>query len=328
MAEGNIGISWTDEAMNSLFGCQECSKGCDHCYARMRVYRFSRDKKRANRDKRYSGLVEISKRPLSRDSVESGKKDLRFTGKILFNPAKLYAFDNKSHFPRSLVFVDEFSDLLHRAVPMDVILEHFRVFRGATGRQFQILTKRANRLGELDAAVIKAFGEWPQNVWMGVSVCTPQKGELKKIAALAKIHARIKWVSFEPWLSDSKMALEEACPNLADLLGDSGITWSVIGGESGSKKDSRLMAFEDAQYLFSSSEEAACRVHFKQLGTQLAIKRGVYGIGDHRAKGGNLEQIPPNLRKREWPENVSWDAPEYDPSFELHFDKKKWIQFE
>ena len=325
MAKGNIGISWTNEAMNSLVGCQECSQGCDRCYAKMRVYRFSTNRV-TKRDNRYSDLVEIVRNPALRDGVEEEKQSLRFTGRILFNPAKMYEFV-KNTVPGNLVFVDEFSDLLHKAVPMEVILEHFRVFRNAFDLQFQVLTKRANRLKELNDAVIKEFGEWPQNVWMGVSVCTRAKGELNKIAALGKTQARIKWVSFEPWISDPEMALEEACPNLAGLLGESGIAWSVIGGESGSKKESRIMTLEDAQYLFSSSEHAGCKLHFKQLGTKLAINLGVYGIGDHRAKGGNLKQIPPNLRERDWPENLTWDVPKYDLSFEPRFDPKKLIKF-
>ena len=325
MAKGNIGISWTNEAMNSLVGCQECSRGCDGCYARMRVYRFSKAS-RTNHDDRYSDLVEMVQKPALRDGITAEKGELRFTGRILFNPAKMYAF-LRNNAPGNLVFVDEFSDLLHSAVPMDVILEHFRVFRGVPWLQFQVLTKRANRLKELNAAVMKEFGEWPQNVWMGVSVCTQAKGELNKIAALGTTQARIKWVSFEPWISDPKMALEEACPNLAGLLGDGGIAWSVIGGESGSKEKSRIMTLEDAQYLFSSSKQAGCSLHFKQLGTQLAIRLGVYGVGDHRGKGGNLKQIPANLRERDWPENMTWDIPEGDLDFVPRFDPKKWIKF-
>ena len=325
MAKSNIGISWTDEAMNSLVGCQECSRGCDSCYAKMRVYRFSKNGV-ANRDNRYSDLVEMVRKPALRGGVDEKKQELRFTGRILFNPAKMYQF-LKNDDPGNLVFVDEFSDLLHQAVPMEVILEHFCVFRSVFWLQFQILTKRANRLEELNNAVIKEFGEWPQNVWMGVSVCTQAKGELNKIAALGKTQARIKWVSFEPWISDQEMALEDACPNLAGLLGESGIAWSVIGGESGSKKKSRLMTLEDARYLFSSSKDAGCSLHFKQLGTQLAMNLGVYAIGDHRAKGGNLEQIPVDLRKQDWPENLIWDAPKYDPAFKPRFDPKKWIKF-
>jgi len=325
VAKDNIGISWTNEAMNSLVGCQECSRGCDQCYARMRVYRFSKASV-TNHDNRYSDLVEMVRKPALPDGDEEEKQELRFTGRILFNPAKMYQF-LRNNAPGNLVFVDEFSDLLHSAVPLDVILEHFRVFRGVPWLQFQVLTKRASRLNELNAAVIKEFGEWPQNVWMGVSVCTQAKGELNKIATLGKTQARIKWVSFEPWISDPRIALEEACPNLAGLLGDGGIAWSVIGGESGSKQESRLMTLEDAQYLFSSSEHAGCSLHFKQLGTKLAINLGAYGIGDHRAKGGDLEQIPSKLRVRDWPEDLMWGVPKDDPPFQPRFDPKKWIRF-
>lgn len=271
MTEGNIGISWTDEAMNSLVGCKECSLGCDKCYARMRIYRFSKCSV-TNSDYRYSDLVKMVPKLSVQSDDEAEKEHLRFTGKIL-------------------------------------------------------LTKRAHRLAELNAAVIKEFGEWPQNVWMGVSVCTRAKVELNKIAALGKTQARIEWVSFEPWVSDPKMALEEACPNLAGLLSESGIAWSVIGGESGSKKKSRLMTLEDARYLFSSSKDAGCSLHFKQLGTKLAMNLGVYALGDHRAKGGNLEQIPVDLRKRDWPENLISDAPKYSLAFKPRFDPKKWITF-
>lgn len=172
---------------------------------------------------------------------------------------------------------------------------------------------------------MQEFGEWPPNVWMGVSVCTREKGELNKIVALGDTHADIKWVSFEPWLSDPKMALKDACPNLTGMLRESGIVWSVIGGESGSKKDARLMALDDAQYLFTSSQDAGCKVHFKQLGTKLAEQRGVYAVGEHRAKGGNLLQIPEDLSKREWPAPTG--EIKYNCNFEPQFDPKELIKF-
>jgi protein gp37 len=118
VAEGKIVISWTDEAMNSLVGCQECSRGCDRCYARLPVCRFSK-RRMTNRDNRYSDLVETVRKPALRDGVEEEREGLRFTGRILFNPAKLYEFSRKK-VTCNLVFVDEFSDLLHRAVPIQV----------------------------------------------------------------------------------------------------------------------------------------------------------------------------------------------------------------
>jgi len=322
VGEGKVGISWCTEVLNSLYGCRECSKGCNGCYARLRIFRFSKSKIH-NRDNRYSDLVETFTETEVTNGIEKEVVKRRFTDRILFNPAKLYACLKFP--PRSLVFVDEFSDLLHHAVPMEVILEHFRVFRCAPWLQFQVLTKRANRLAKLDTAIMKEFGEWPPNVWMGVSVCTPEKGELNKIVTLGRTHAEIKWISFEPWVSDPKIALKDACPDLTGMLRESGIAWSVIGGESGSKKESRLMTLDDAQYLFTSSEDAGCKVHFKQLGTKLAEERGVYAVGEHRSKGGNLQQIPLNLRKRDWPEPY-WEA-KYDRHFEPHFDPKELIKF-
>jgi len=322
VGEGKTGISWCTEVLNSLYGCGECSKGCKECYARLRIYRFSKSHTH-NRDGRYNDLVDTYTETEVTNGVEQEVVKRRFTDRILFNPAKLYACFKFS--PKSLVFVNEFSDLLHQAIPMEVILEHFRVFRCAPWLQFQVLTKRANRLAELDAAIMREFGEWPANVWMGVSVCTPQKGELNKIVRLGRTHAVIKWISFEPWVSDPKVALKNASPNLTAVLRDNGIAWSVIGGESGAKKAARLMTLDDAQYLFTSSQNAGCKVHFKQLGTKLAEARGVYGTGDHRSKGGNLEQIPLNLRKREWPE-ASWEA-QYKPNFESRFDPRKLIKF-
>jgi len=320
--EDGIGITWTNRAMNSLYGCAECSKGCNHCYARRRIYRFS-SSKAANHDGRYSDLVETIKKTVVRDGVEEEIEERRFTGRILFNPARLYGCTKYE--PGERVFVDEFSDLLHKAVPMEVIIEHFRFFRHAQWLQFQVLTKRANRLGELDAAVMKEFGEWPANVWMGISVCMPQKGELNKIAALGKTQAKIKWVSFEPWISDPKNALEKVCPDLKNILANNGIVWSVIGGESGSKKEARLMTLEDAEYLFSSSKRAGCRLHFKQLGTKLAVDLGVYGTGDHRSKGGNLDQIPPKLKKRDWPKTSL--KGKHNLKFKPGFDPKELIKF-
>jgi hypothetical protein len=59
------------------------------------------------------------------------------------------------------------------------------------------------------------------------------------------------------------MALEEPCPNFAGLLGESRIACSVIGGESGSKKQSRLMTLDDAEYLFSASKHPDQRPNAK-----------------------------------------------------------------
>ena len=286
MSLDSSGISWTDGTLNSLYGCSECSVGCRNCYAVNRVARHSRNSK-VNSDGRFKGLV----------------KGRRFTGKLLFDPKHLYSVLKVKEPKR--IFVNEFSDLLHEALPMEVILEHIRVFRSAFWHQFQVLTKRGERLAELNDAVLREFGSWPANLWQGVSVCSAAEIEMKRIEELGATTAAVKWISFEPWISDVNVPLRKSKPNLRNLLRQHRIGWIVIGGESGSKDDTNLMTLDDACYLIEEGKAAECRVHFKQLGTALAIKLGVYsttGKGEHRSKGGNPDQWPPELNIREWPD--------------------------
>jgi len=304
MSLESSGISWTDGTLNSLYGCSACSVGCRLCYAVNRVHRHSCNPK-LNHDHRFDGLV----------------RDHRFTGEILFDPKHLYGV-LKDLNPK-MIFVNEFSDLLHEALPIELILEHLRVFRAAAWHQFQVLTKRSKRLAALNAAILDEFGSWPRNVWMGVSVCSDAKVEIGRINHLGATSAAIRWVSFEPWVSDVNLPLRNALPDLNLLLRRNQIGWTVIGGESGSRDDTNLMTLDDARYLVEESKAAGCKVHFKQLGTALSIQLGVYaqrGRGEHRAKGGSPDQWPRDLQFREWPE-VSWDTvtdvSEFSPASEF-----------
>jgi protein gp37 len=106
------------------------------------------------------------------------------------------------------------SDLFHDDVPVDYIRQVFDVMRRAHWHRFQILTKRSERLANLDPHI-----DWPRNVWMGVSV--ESRPYVSRIRLLRSTHARVKFLSVEPLL--------EALPNL-DL---DGIDWVIAGGESG-----------------------------------------------------------------------------------------------
>ena len=64
-----------------------------------------------------------------------------------------------------MIFVNSMSDLFHRDVPVEFIEQVFAVMRQAHWHTFQVLTKRSERLLELDGEI-----DWPDNVWMGVSV--------------------------------------------------------------------------------------------------------------------------------------------------------------
>jgi protein gp37 len=63
------------------------------------------------------------------------------------------------------IFVNSMSDLFHEDIPLEYIKRVFEVMNEASWHQFQILTKRAERLFELNKELT-----WARNIWMGVSV--------------------------------------------------------------------------------------------------------------------------------------------------------------
>jgi protein gp37 len=112
------------------------------------------------------------------------------------------------------IFVNSMSDLFHRDVPLEYILKVFDVMRRAHWHRFQVLTKRADRLRELDSQL-----PWTDNIWMGVSV--ENAGYADRIDALRSTGATIKFLSLEPLLGPL---------HGLDLRG---IHWVIVGGESG-----------------------------------------------------------------------------------------------
>jgi len=113
-----------------------------------------------------------------------------------------------------LVFVDSMSDLFHREVPLPFIREVFGVMASASQHQFQILTKRAERLAELAPKL-----NWSPNIWIGVSIeseeCT------SRLELLRGVPAVVRFLSCEPLIGP-----------IHNLNLDC-IDWVIVGGESG-----------------------------------------------------------------------------------------------
>jgi protein gp37 len=177
-------IEWTDCTWNPTTGCTKVSAGCKNCYAERMAHRL----KAMGQANYVSGF---------------GLAIHEHTLELPFSWRK----------PR-MVFVNSMSDLFHEEIPDDFILRAFEVMGTARRHQFQVLTKRDENLARLDRRI-----DWPENVWMGVSV---EKAIYKKrISKLRDTGAKIKFLSLEP---------------LLEPLGEldlSGIDWVIVGGESG-----------------------------------------------------------------------------------------------
>jgi protein gp37 len=180
----NSAIEWTESTWNPVTGCTKISLGCRHCYAERMALRLQ-----GMGQPNYARGFKLSLHPQALRLPQTWKKP-------------------------QMVFVNSMSDLFHEDVPLDFIQRVFDVMRQVHWHQFQILTKRSERLLELDPLFA-----WPSNVWMGVTV--EQADYAYRIDHLRRTHAAIKFLSLEPLLGP--------IPSL-DL---EGIHWVVVGGESG-----------------------------------------------------------------------------------------------
>src|SRR6478752_2801091 len=90
-----------------------------------------------------------------------------------------------------IVFVNSMSDLFHKDVPLDFIKSVFKVMNENPQHVFQVLTKRAERLFDINKEL-----KWTHNIWMGVSV--ENEKVIHRIDYLRKTKAKVKFLSLEP----------------------------------------------------------------------------------------------------------------------------------
>ena len=208
-------IEWTDATWNPVTGCSKISPGCKHCYAE----RFSKRLKAMGVEK-YTNGFKLSLHPDSLETPLNWK-----------NPRR--------------IFVNSMSDLFHEDIPEDFIYKAFSIMRQADWHQFQILTKRSERLLQLSSKI-----DWASNIWMGVSV--ENSNYTFRVDHLRQTGAHIKFLSLEPLLGP--------LPKL-DLVG---ISWVIVGGESG--PGARPMLKEWAVEIKDQCMTARIPFFFKQWG--------------------------------------------------------------
>lgn len=224
MAESSI--EWTDATWNPIAGCALVSPGCTNCYAMRMAARLSRMGM-----EKYRGTTR-----------RSGKRDV-WTAKVKLDESTLAAPLTWKQ-PR-MVFVNSMSDLFQDAVSQDTISRIWAVMAQSPQHTYQILTKRADRMRRIAAALPKL-----PNVWLGVSV---ESGKyVNRIDELRHVDAAIRFISFEPLLGPV---------GKADL---SEIHWAIVGGESGPK--ARPMQSEWVDEIMRACRRHGTAFFFKQWG--------------------------------------------------------------
>jgi protein gp37 len=210
MSSSHTGIEWTDKTWNPTTGCNKVSPGCRYCYAEALTERFP----------------------------QSFPEGFRLT----LHPERLE--QPKRWRTPSRIFVNSMSDLFHEDVPFSYLQEIFSVMRETPWHIYQILTKRDQHLVELAPKL-----EWPENIWMGVSV--ENQKYTYRIDALRQVPAIVRFLSCEPLLGALRLDLKD-------------IDWVIVGGESGYQH--RPVRPEWVREILQQTQEAGVAFFFKQWG--------------------------------------------------------------
>jgi protein gp37 len=213
-------IEWTDATWNPVRGCTKISPGCKNCYAKTFAERF---------------------RGVPGHPYEQGF-DLRLVPEKLFEPLKWKR-------PKK-IFVNSMSDLFHPDVPDEFIVRVAEVMIQGDWHNYQVLTKRAERLETLLNSKLK-FATVSSHIWWGVSV-EDRKHGIPRIEHLRNTPAAIKFLSIEPLLQD------------LGLVNLKAIDWVIVGGESG--RGARPMEQVWVQQLLRQCTKQEVTFFFKQWG--------------------------------------------------------------
>jgi protein gp37 len=209
-------IEWTNVTWNPVTGCTKISAGCQNCYAAVMARRL-----KALGLGKYRNGFDVTLHPSSLEYPYSLKKG-------------------------QMIFVNSMSDLFHKDIPIDFIQDVFKVMNDNPQHRFQVLTKRAERILELNSKL-----NFTDNIWLGVSV--ENQSTTSRIEFLANSSAKVKFLSIEPLLDEIKhIPLIEK------------IDWIIVGGESGPK--ARPMLEDWVLKIKANCEEHSVPFFFKQWG--------------------------------------------------------------
>lgn len=207
-------ISWTDRTFNVWHGCVEVSPACTFCYAK-------RDNARYHPDNPNWG--KHAPRLMWNDGSQRSINHWN-------EPVKWNKIAEKTS-TRSKVFCMSMGDILEILPPhhpqfQEMLTERMKCFRlmiDTPWLDWLVLTKRPENARGLMPFNWFEPGQWPSNVWFGVTVEDEERAD-ERMPILATIPAPVKWLSCEPLFSYL---------DLSQWKKD--ISWIITGGESGSK---------------------------------------------------------------------------------------------
>lgn len=256
-------IEWTGKTWNPIAGCSIVSTECKNCYAMRMASRLAL----MGQEEKYGGLT------------EKRNGHIVWNGTVKFDADALRVpLDTKKP---TTYFVNSMSDLFHKGVKREWLLQILDVMAATPRHTYQVLTKRPERM-EAALSQIPDLSRF-DHVWWGTSV--GYKLAVPRIDSLRACQVKTRFLSCEPLLED------------LGWLNLEGIHWVIVGGESG--PGARPMNLDWANSLVSQCTAKGIPVFVKQLGAKPMFNGQPVPITNR--KGGDFADFPEFLKFREMP---------------------------
>ena len=269
------GISWADDTFNPWWGCTKVSSACDSCYAET-----------------------LSKRV--GNAVWGKSAPRRIIGDKTWNDPRRWDKAAERAGVRRRVFCASMADVFedHNGPMVDhkgnlmpgrsVAAERERLWAlidDTPNLDWLLLTKRPQNIARLAPPSWLTHGA-PFNVWLGTTVETQPYAKIR-IPQLLEVRATVHFLSYEPGLGEV---------DLRPWLGEWGVNWVIVGGESG--HNARPFPMEWARSVIVQARAApGAAVWMKQMGQAWAEANG-YGP----THGDDPATWPEDLRVQQLPQ--------------------------
>jgi protein gp37 len=309
-------IAWTDHTFNPWIGCTKVSPGCTNCYAE-------------SRDKRWAGGKHWGKgAPRQLTSAKNWDLPLKWNrdAELINEAIRNTDYEPVSEKPGEvlpLVFCASLADWLDDEVPIEWLADLLALIHATPNLIWQLLTKRPenffSRISDAHTVVAPQakrwhLGEFPKNVWIGITAEDQQRAD-ERIPKLLEIPAAVRFLSCEPLLGEIDLTRvapyilngDESNPGYIDAFSafcyhpktcslkssgtrPEGISWVITGCESKGKKAGRNAEHyeRDALSIIEQCRAAGVPVFNKQM--------PIDGNVSHEP-----DEWPEALRAREFP---------------------------
>ncbi len=243
MAE-RTGIAWTHSTFNPWMGCTRVSLECANCYAEHNLASAMKKVRWGDNEDRRTMALSNWLKPLAweRRARQNGEQWRVFCGSLC--------------------------DVLDSRAPAGQLDRLIKTVSATPHLTWLLLTKREQNFHLLPSPL-------PKNIWLGVTAGNQEMLE-RRAAEVAKVHAAVRFVSYEPALGPLDLS----------RIPEGSIHWLICGCESGKKR--RPMQLEWALGVRNQCEKLGIAFFMKQLDDQGTVT-------------GDLSEFPKELQVREFP---------------------------